>query len=307
MIACALALSGCGGSPSFEGTLYVADTNSKDIAIVDAGSMKLVSRIPLPGKPHGVDLEPGSRRLWASNIEGDSVSVIDITSRRLVSTIKVCKGPVNVAFASGRAFAACGDGYMSVIDTRTFTVLKTEAIGFAPHEIITGPDGKVWSVNRGSNDLSEIDPRTGKLVVRRPAGPFAYDAVFSPDGKYAFVTSKTWSAVSVISIDDFQILGSIKVGRDPSLLAMSPDGKRLYVTNKLDGTVSVVNALTFQVVGTIRVQAEPGGIAISPDGDLLFVANFASDSVSVIDTAADRVIKTIPVGDSPDDIVLVPA
>lgn len=307
VVACALALSACGGSASFDGTLYVADTNSMDVAIVDASTMKLVARIPLPGKPHGVDLEPGGRRLWTANIEGDSVSVIDIPTRRVASTIKVCKGPVNVAFAAGRAFAACGDGYMSMIDTRTLTVLKTEAIGFAPHEIITGPDGKVWSVNRGSNDLSEIDPKTGKLVVRRPAGPFAYDAVFSPDGKYAFVTSKTWSAVSVISTGDFQILGSIKVGKDPSLLAMAPDGKRLYVTNKLDGTVSVVNALTFQVVETVRVGSEPGGIAIAPDGGLLFVANFASDTVSVIDTGSLRVVRTIPVGDSPDDIVLVPA
>jgi YVTN family beta-propeller protein len=306
-IACLLTLAACKGSASFDGSVFVADTNSKDVAVVDAGSMKVLTRIALPGKPHGVDLEPGGKRLWTANIEGDSVSVIDVASRRVVQTVKVCKGPVNVAFAVGRAFAACGDGYMSVIDTATFAVVKTEAIGYAPHEIIAGPGDRLWSVNRGSNDLSEIDPEKGVLVTRHPVGPFAYDAVFSPDGKYAFVTSKTWSAVSVIALENFQILGSIKVGKDPSLIAITPDGKKLYVTNKMDGTVSVVNALTFQVVKTIRVQAEPGGIAITPDGGLVFVANFASDSLSVIDTGDDRVVRTIPVGDSPDDIALLPA
>lgn len=306
MLACLVALGACKSSPSLEGTVFVADTNSKDVAVVDAGSMKVIARIPLPGKPHGVDIEPGGERLWTSNIEGDTVSVIDISSRSVVTSIKICVGPVNVAFAAKRAFAACGDGYMAVIDTSTLAVLKTEAIGFAPHEIITGPRGRLWAVNRGSNDLSEIDPAKGTLVSRHPAGPFAYDAVFSPDGKYAFVTSKTWSAVSVLSTDDFQILGSIKVGSDPSLLAMAPDGKRLYVTNKKDGTVSVINALTFQVVRTIRVQLEPGGIAISPDGRLLFVANFGSDTLSVIDTGDGRIIKTVSVGDAPDDIAILP-
>jgi YVTN family beta-propeller protein len=304
VIGCLLALAACKDSSGF--TLFVADTNSKDVAVVDATTLKVVARIPLPGKPHGVDLEPGGKRLWTSNIEGDSVSVIDVASRTVVRSITVCKGPVNVAFAVARAFAACGDGYMSVIDTTTLAVVKTEAIGYAPHEIITGPDGRLWSVNRGSNDLSEIDPAKGVLVTRHPAGPFAYDAVFSPDGKYVFVTSKTWSAVSVISVDTFEILGSIKVGKDPSLLAITPDGKKLYVTNKMDGTVSVVNALTFQVVDTIRVQAEPGGIVITPDGGRVFVANFASDTVSVIDTGDDRVVGTITVGDSPDDIALLP-
>ncbi|MGH2785664.1 MAG: YncE family protein [Actinomycetota bacterium] len=307
MVLCLVTLGACRGSDGFDGTLFVADTNSKDVAIVDGSSMKLVARVPLPGKPHGVDVEPGGRRLWTSNIEGDSVSVVDIAARRVVSSIKVCKGPVNVAFANGRAFAACGDGYMSVIDTATLVVLKTEAIGFGPHQIIAGPTGRLWSVNRGSNDLSEIDAAKGTLVTRHPAAPFAYDAAFSPDGKYVFVTSKTWSAVSVISTGDFQILGSIKVGKDPSLLAMAPDGKRLYVTNKMDGTVSIVNAQTFQVVGTIRVQSEPGGIAITPDGGTLFVSNFASDTLSVIDTGSRRVVRTITVGDSPDDIVLLPA
>lgn len=302
-----LALSACASSPELDGTLFVADTNSKDVAVVDGRSLKVLARIPLPGKPHGIDIEPGGKRVWTSNIEGDTVSVIDVGSRSVVSSIKVCKGPVNVAFASGRAFAACGDGYMAMIDTATLTVLKTEAIGFAPHEIISGPRQRIWAVNRGSNDLSEIDPANGTLVSRHPAGPFAYDAVFSPDGQYAFVTSKTWGAVSVIATDTFQILGSIKVGKDPSLLAMAPDGKRLFVTNKADGTVSVINALTFQVVRTIRVQQEPGGIALSPDGRLLFVANFASDTISVIDTGTDEIIRTVSVGDAPDDIAILPA
>jgi YVTN family beta-propeller protein len=299
------AVCACRAKPA-EVTLAVANTNARNVQIVDGRTWKVIASIPLPGKPHSVDLEPGGRRLWASNLQGDTVSVIDLASRRIETSVRICHGPVAVAFKASKAFAACGDGYMAVIDTSTLKVMKTEAIGFAPHDIVAGPGDRIWAVNRGSNDLSEIDPATGALVSRHAAAPFAYGVAFSPDAAYAFVTSKKWNAVSVISMEDFQILGSIKVGNEPSLIVASRDGTRLYVTDRADGTVSVINARTFQVTDTITVDKEPDGIALSGDDSTLFVANFASNTLSVIDVKARRVTRRVPVGDGPDDVVIVP-
>ncbi|MGH2728942.1 MAG: YncE family protein, partial [Actinomycetota bacterium] len=75
---CLLSLGACSSSPEFRGTIFVADTNSRDVAVVDGATLKVLTRIALPGKPHGVDLEPGGKRIWTSNIDGDTVSVIDV-------------------------------------------------------------------------------------------------------------------------------------------------------------------------------------------------------------------------------------
>jgi YVTN family beta-propeller protein len=298
---------GRSSGPVAEGSLWVVNTNGKSVTVVDLASSKVVETIPLPGKPHGIDLEPGGKRVWTSNIEGNSVSVIDVDTRKISKTIPVCDGPVAVAFAEGKAFAACGeDGYMDVINLTTLTVVHKEAVGYAPHAIISDPRGGfVWSVNRGTNDVSKIDAKTGVLKIRYGAGPFAYAAAFTRDGKYLFVTSKTWDAVSVLNTDDMRILGSVKVGNDPSLIVVSSDGKRVYTSNRLDGTVSVINGLTFQEIRRIKVGIEPDGLALTHDGKTLLVTNFGSDSVSVVDTTGGREIRTISVGDGPDDAVIV--
>ena len=300
-------LAGCASKPSLDALLFVVNTNSKNVSVVDLAASRVVTTIELPGKPHGIDLEPGGKRVWTSNLVGDTVSIINVRTRKLESSIKVCAGPVQVAFAQGKAFAACSDGYVDMIDTTTLRILRHEAVGYAPHAIVAEPQGdEVWAVNRGTNDLSRINAKTGALVSRHPAGPFAYGAAFTPNGKYVFVTSKTWDAVSVLSTDDMRILGSVKTGDDPSLVAVSRDGKRVYVTNRLSGTVSEINGLTFQVIATIKVGSEPDGVALSDDGRLLYVTNFGSDSVSVVDTREEEQIRTIAVGDAPDDAVIVP-
>lgn len=302
----ALASLACGSEPGAEALVFVSNTNSKTVTIFDSRSWESVGTIALPGSPHGIDVEPGAKRVWSSNIQGDSVTIIEVATRKVQRTIQVCKGPVQVAFSGARAFVACEDGHLDVIDTSTFARISREPIGFAPHAILTGPRGRLWSANRGSNDMSEIDARTGKLVARHPAAPFAYGLAFSPDGRYGYVSSRKWNSLVVLSMGDFQILGSIPVGTEPALVVASPDGKRVYVSNRKDGTVSVINALTFKVVRTIETGREPDGLTLSSDGRLLFVANVSSDSVSVIDTRSGRVLRTLPSTEGPSDVELVP-
>jgi YVTN family beta-propeller protein len=308
--ALAILAAGCGGSPStIEARLYVANAVDRSVTVVDGRSWRQIATIPLPGSPHAINVEPGFRRIWTANIRGDSATVIDVRTNAVVATIKVCSGPTQVAFspaAQQKAFVACTDGFMSVIDRTTLKETDRQAIGFGPHALVPGPDERLWAANRGGNDLSEIDPRTDKLVARHPAGPVAYGVAFSPDGKYAFVTSSRWHSIVVIAMSDKQILGAIKVGSDPANLAASPDGRQVYVSNRGDGTVSVINALTFQVVRVIPVGREPDGLRLSRDGRLLFVANRGSGSVSIVDAGARRVLRTVPAGGGATDVEVVP-
>ncbi len=296
----------CGSEPRLEAWVFISNTDSKTVTIFDSRSWKAVGTVGLPGSPHGIDVEPAAKRVWSSNLQGDSVTLIDVATRKVERTIPVCRGPVQVAFAGSRAFVACGDGLLDVIDTSTLTRIAREPIGFAPHAIMKGPGGRLWSANRGSNDVSEIDAGTGKLIARHPAAPFAYGLAFSPDGKYGYVSSRKWNSVVVLSMEDLQILGSIPVGTEPALVVAAPDGKRLFVSNRKDGTISVINALTFKVLRTIETGREPDGLTLSRDGRLLFVANVSSDSVSVLDTRSYRVLRTLPSGKGPSDVELVP-
>jgi YVTN family beta-propeller protein len=296
----------CSGAPRTDAQIWVSNQKARTIAIFDGATFERVGGVRLPGKPHGLEVEPGGARVWTSNISANSVTVIDASSRKKLQTIEVCVEPTQVAFAPNEAFVACGDGYMTVIDTRTLARTDRVAIGFGPHGFAAGPFGHLWSANRGGNDMSEIDPAKHLLLERHPAGPVAYAIAFSPDGRYAYVTSQKWGALVVISTDDFQILGSIHTGTDPAGVVASRDGRRIYVSNRGAGTVTAINALTFQEVATIPVDRRPDGLTLTPDGGLLFVANFGARTVSVIDTGAAEVIHTLESDRGPSDVELIP-
>ena len=304
-----LTLGACGReAASTDSWIFVSNFTARSVTIFDGRTLTRAATIALPGAPHALTVEPGGRRVWTANSDGDSASVIEVAGRRLVTTIKVCAQPVRVAFTSiaDRAYVACGDGFLSTIDTSTMKVVKNEAIGFQPHDLVFGPAKHLWAVNRGSNDMSEIDPASGKLLNRFAAGPFANGLTFSPDDTYAYVTSKTWNSVVVLVMASKQILGAIKVGKDPQFVAASDDGRWIYVANGGDGSVSVINAKTFQVAWSLKEGTAPHGLAVSPDGKLLFVADQAASFVSIIDTQTRRVLKRLQPQQGPSDVALVP-
>ena len=110
-----------------------------------------------------------------------------------------------------------------------------------------------------------------------------------------------------VSSDQPDKLAEIRVGTDPSSVAIDPNGVRAFVTNAFDGTLSIVrltNPNIFTVSGTVAVGAEPQAAAVSPNGTRLYVANSASNSLMVFDASmrTPRPLATIdlsPFGTAP--------
>ena len=296
------------GPATFDGIVLVANAVSRDVAIFQGPSFKAAGRVQLPGSPQGLAVQPGGERAWVAIKDTNTVEVIDLAQLRILRSIRVCKAPADIGFSAEKALVVCDDGYSVAIDVRTLArVGGRTAIGFAPRTIEPGPRGHLWTANRGTNDLSEIDPAGNTLVDRFPAAPFAYGLAFTPDNRYAFVTSKGWNAVAVLRTEDMEILGSVEVPEDPAQVVISPDGARVYVASRTgQGVVSVINARTFQLIETVeQVGKDPESLALSPDGRLLFVAVHGGGALTIIDTDTYEVTRRLA-GEGPI-AVAVPA
>lgn len=92
------------------------------------------------------------------------------------------------------------------------------------------------------------------------------------------------------AIDNIQ---KIKVGKNPTRVAIIPSRSEVYVSNRGDGTVSVINTTNNQLVSEpILVQGEPDALVVSKDGKTAYVGNHQG-YVSVIDVEKRRVTKKI--------------
>ncbi|HEX9215061.1 MAG TPA: autotransporter domain-containing protein [Bradyrhizobium sp.] len=167
----------------------------------------------------------------------------------------------------------------------------------------------IWTaINSAPGQAVEFDTLTNAPIGSAIAtGTSPQNAVFSPDGRFAYVAAFGSSEVNVIDVVSRNVVATIPVGGLPAALALSADGSSLYVTSVTGNAVTVISTATNHVVGSpIAVGTSPSGIAVSSDGTRVYVTNEGSASVSIIDAASKAVIGTIAVGNSPYGITLSP-
>jgi len=264
-----------------------------------------------------VDVNP--TYAYVVNHGTDDVSVINIYTNNIVSTISVGASPYGIAITPNGLYAYVtneGSANVSVINTATNTVVNTITVGTSPTNVAITPNGLyAYVVNYGSKNISVIDTATNTVVNTIIVGtsPYTspYNIAITPDGKYAYVTNISSNYVSVINISTNTVVNTITIGNDPNSIAITPNGLYAYVTNEGSNNVSVINISTNTVVSTISVGASPYGIAITPNGLYAYVANFNINSngysyVSVINTSTNTVVNNIIVEIRPTSVAITP-
>jgi len=110
----------------------------------------------------------------------------------------------------------------------------------------------------------------------------AFGLGITPDGGNVYVTGAN-DSVFVISTGTNTVVGTIKVGRDPSTVTVLPDGTRAYVANSSDGSVSVIDTASNVVVATVPVGDTPFAIVVSSNAPSLSLSTADSDGDGVPD------------------------
>jgi YVTN family beta-propeller protein len=260
---------------------------------------------------------------YVTNLDSDTVTVIDTATNTVVATIPVGPRPAEVAITPNGAFAyvtksgftLCGldptlCNTVLVIATATNTVVAKVPVGNNPLGVAITPDGAfAYVTNFSSNTVSVIATATNTVVATVPVGRLPSSVAITPDGTLVYVVNADSNTVSVIATATNTVVATMLVGLEPLGVAITPDGAFAYVTIpalSLSNTVVVIATATNTVVATITVEDFPVGVAITPDGAFAYVTNFGSNTVSVIATATNTVVATIPVGVEPSSVAFTP-
>jgi PQQ-dependent catabolism-associated beta-propeller protein len=234
------------------------------IVALDAKTLKVVRSYESGGTdPECVAVSPNGQRLYLSNEDAGTASIVDVAS------------------GANRA---------------------TLVVGTEPEGVTASPDGRwVYVTAETSNVLSVIDAKQEKTVANILVDPRPRAVIFTRDATRAWATAEIGGTVMLIDVKKQRVLRRIKLGAadKPVGLVLSPDEKTLYVATGRGNGVAVIDTKSARVVATIATGQRVWGIAISPDGRKVYAANSLSNTVSVIDTRTRRVITTIAVGDGP--------
>ncbi len=243
--------------------VYVANSGSNSISVVDTDARKVVNTISNFGySPAELVLSTDEQHLYAVNPDSDNVSVIDTVSETVCGRVTVGFRPAAITYDGNRGkiyVANQGDNTVSVIDAGTASEEFAVTVGLQPTGLAV-EGSRLYVANSGSNTISVIQLGSYAVVKTVDVGPMPMKALSGLSG-WIYVTHGDSNEVSLYYTSMDMITKNIFVGNLPTHMAMDALRRKLYVVNSLSDTVSVLDLATKKVVGTIEVGRKPYGIA----------------------------------------------
>jgi len=261
-------------------------------------------------------------RVWVTNGDDDSLSIIDCSTDSVLTTVNVGSHPAGVAVdpQSGAFVANGGDGTVTVLNqdhTVRATIELDTFAGGPPHPVglvnlhtlgmvvVINRDGGVAKIDHGG-DLPAIstffDGGENVLAVgtRSPHGV----AVAAGPNPFVYVGSPGVDNVAVFdtSAGFPRRRAGVLVGECPMGVAAHQLQPLVFVANSKADTLSVIGGEA--VIATIDVGARPFAVAAGPDARV-WVTHDAG-MVSMIDVLTNTVTATVDVGSRPEGITVNP-
>ena len=239
--------------------VYVAASGADRIDIVDTELAQVVDTIPVPARPKGLALSDDGTRLYVTHFLSGTVSVIDLESRSVGAVITT--GPESNITQRIVLHPTNNRAYLPHIRSNVSN----------PHPLFDTTLFPVVSVLDLATDQHLFTERLELSVVDRPVN-LPFDLAFSSDGQRLHIVYLGSGDLSVIDLENRQVLAHIEVGDGPRGIVLTPDDRTAYVANSLSDDVSVVDLGTFEEVKRIPVATGP----LSPElkrGKLLFISS----------------------------------
>ena len=282
---------------SLAGVMYVQNSNSNSISIVDLATNAILRNITVDGTPHNIKLSEDQLTLYILTSDRDSgtIFMLNTTSNELMNEIPTEVSIQDIAVFNGTMYASDVRGGKVLVMNLNGTLVDEIDVGSRPQYMEVRPDGQVLYVTRLGGPISVVDLEQKLVIKEIDSGDMPHRLSFTNGGEVLFVVNAESDTLSVIDSDKHEVIKTIPVGDSPGYVALNPDETLAYVTNMDSNTVSIVDA--DKVVNEIPVGSGPYGIAFSADGgDLAYVSNTKGNDVSVINTASSKVTATISAG-----------
>lgn len=260
-------------------TLYVANSISDDVSVIDLARGLEIKRLAAWRSPHYVALSRNGERVYVSNLlphpdlpdqpPVSELTVID-TARQVVKERIRIPGAIELRHVAEAPGASGGYLLLPLLRPKNLNPLVQVAQGwFVTHGLaVIRPEGGPVEIKRAKVDELLLDD-----IDRYYAG--ANGVAFTPDGRYALITSADARVVSIVDTE--------------KMLQLLQSRERDELPNRLDSAQHFV-------VGRLATGANPTSVVVSPDGWFAYVANRLEDSISVVDIAGRRIASTIDLG-----------
>ncbi|GAA1150656.1 hypothetical protein GCM10009654_02510 [Streptomyces hebeiensis] len=299
----------------FPSRVYVPNTNSDTVSVIDPKTYKVIETIPVGRQPQHVVPSWDLKTLWVNNNRGHTLTPIDPATGKAGEPVEV-HDPYNLYFTPDGKYAvvmASLDRELVFRDPHTMKVRKTEPVDCAGvNHADFSADGRYFIVScEFSGELLKVDTAKMKVVAKLKLpfeGAMPQDVKLSPDGKRYYIADMMAHGVWVLDGAKFTVPKLLPTGEGAHGVYVSRDSKVMYISNRGEGTISVFDFARDRLVKKWRLPdgGSPDMGGVSADGKVLWLSGRYDSEVYAIDTTNGKELARIPVGGGPHGLAVYP-
>ncbi|MFD5136054.1 hypothetical protein ACFWMX_07390 [Streptomyces sp. NPDC058378] len=299
----------------FPSRVYVPNTNSNTVSVIDPATYKVVETIPVGNQPQHVVPSWDLKTLWVNNDLGDSLTAIDPATGKAGRTLDV-SDPYNLYFTPNGKYAvvmASMDRELVFRDPQTMKVAKTVPVNCAGvNHADFSADGRYFIVScEFSGELLKVDTEKMEVIGEQKLpkeGAMPQDVKLSPDGSAFYIADMMADGMWVLDGKAFTTPKLLPTGKGAHGLYVSRDSRQMYITNRGEGSVSVFDFGKDKLTGKWHLPdgGSPDMGGVSADGKVLWLSGRYDSEVYAIDTRSGKQLARIPVGSGPHGLAVYP-
>jgi YVTN family beta-propeller protein len=194
----------------------------------------------------GVSISPDGKKLYAVQVFGSAVSMIDLERRKVERTAHLSAEPYSsLVSADGRTVfvSLWGGGKLLLLDAATLELKSDVQVGEHPNAMVQSKDGsRLFVACANTNAVWVVDLKTLRateqigvaLYPNAPPGTTPNALALSPDGATLLVANADNNTVAVVDVSNASmshVRGYIPTGWYPTGVTFDRDGRRIYVLN----------------------------------------------------------------------------
>lgn len=227
---------------------------------------KLESVVQLPGLGYDWLYVPTTHRIFVTLRDMDQVAVVDVATRRLLTTVPTGAG----SLPSRLSWDAAGQ------------------------RVWVGLDGEAAAVG--------LDAQSGQQTVRMAAGDGLHVLQADARTRWLLVTNSVASSVSLLDTARMASAVHVAVSETPVAAAWSEVAQRFVVLSINGGRLDLVDPVAQRVSGSVELARGALALGLFDQGRHALVLNSRTDTVSLIDLATLRVAAEMKVPGRPDQL-----
>lgn len=209
----------------FQDYLYIANSDSNSISIIEENTFSLIENIPVGERPIDIEIDESNMKMYVANSCGQSLNIIGLNNKEN-KTIDLDNNPV---------------------------------------KIIVEEDICILSiVNNGetsNSNISIMNKKTHKIVESLNFKGIFNTVIKINGNEIVFITNIDNGFLYRVNIKKGYVLNKIQLKGMPNKLEWDGD-KTLFISNILSNTLTLFNIDSNQVIDNIKVGIEPNGILV---------------------------------------------